>query len=240
MQASRRTVIRDYRTVRAVASEIAEAAEETMEGYRRHRFTDEPHITDRLMGAIETKINAMTTAHLAMPLPLGGGLRMPLQWQAMTLRAGPASAAHEQRFGADILGVLTIRTRDYRNAKGFLAQAKRAEPSASFSRGEWRRLRQQCEKMLAATPDAFVIAYSRSKGVRFISAQAVASFEGRNLFELYDIGVRSFFERHLQSFIGDRRLDKPEIETLERLQADEPEDERPSEHVLHLTATEIE
>jgi hypothetical protein len=192
------------------------------------------------MAAIETKINGMTRAHLAMPLPFGRGLRMPLQWQAMTLRAGPASAAHEQRFGADILGVLTIGTRDYRNAKGFLAQAKRAEPGASFNHREWIRLRRQCEKMLAVSPDAFVIAYSRSKGVRFFSAQAVASFEGRDLFELYDIGVRSFFERHLQSFIGDRRLDKPEIETLERLQADEPEDERPSEHVLHLTATEVE
>ena len=211
-----------------------------MEGYRRHRFIDEPHITDRLMGAIETKINGMTRAHLAMPLPFGGGVRMPLQWQAMTLRAGPASAAHEQRFGADILGVLTIRTRDYRNPKGFLAQAKRAEPGASFNSREWRRLRRQCEKMLTVTPDAFVIAYSRSRGVRFFSAQAVSSFEGRDLFKLYDLSVRSFFERHLQSFIGDRRLDKPEIETLERLQADEPEDQRPSEHVLHLTATEME
>ena len=103
-----------------------------MEGYRRHRFIDEPHITDRLMGAIETKITGMTTAHLAMPLPFGGGLRTPLQWQAMTLRAGPGSAAHEQRFGADILGVLTIRTRDYRNPKGFSRRQNarsRAPPS---------------------------------------------------------------------------------------------------------------
>jgi hypothetical protein len=223
-----------------VASEIADAAEETMEGYRRHRFIDEPHITDRLMGEIETKINGLTTAHIGMPLPFGGGIRMPLRWEAMTLRAGPASAAHERRFGADILGVLTVRARDYRNAKGFLAQAKRAEPGTSFDGREWGRLRQQCEKMLALTPDSFIIAYSRRRGVRFFSAQAVASFEGRDLFALYDIGVRSFFERHLQSFIGDRRLDRPEIETLERLEADEPEDERPSEHVLHLAATEVE
>ena len=80
----------------------------------------------------------------------------------------------------------------------------------------------------------------RKSCLESLSAQAVAAFEGRDLFALYDIGVRSFFERHLQSFIGDRRLDRPEIETLERLEADEPEDERPSEHVLHLAATEVE
>ena len=33
----------------------------------------------------------------ALTLPFGGGLRMPLQRQAMALRAGPASTAQEQR-----------------------------------------------------------------------------------------------------------------------------------------------
>ena len=65
-------------------------------------------------------------------------------------------------------------------------------------------------------------------------------FRGRNIFDLYDIGVRSFFEKHLESFIGDRLLDKPDVSVLERLYADEPEAVRPSAHVLHLKAAEAE
>jgi hypothetical protein len=94
--------------------------------------------------------------------------------------------------------------------------------------------------MLRLTPDAFVVVYSRSRGVRFFSAQDVYAFAGRNIFDLYDIGVRSFFEKHLQSFIGDRRLDKRDVSVLESLYADEPEAARPSAHVLHLKAADAE
>jgi len=158
----------------------------------------------------------------------------------MTLRAGSGSAAHEREFGADILGVLTVDTRDFKTAKGFLAQAKRAEPRTGFSRAEWNRLRAQCQRMLAVTPDAFVLVYSLERGVRFFSARAVDAFAGRNIFDLYDIGVRTFFEKHFQSFIGDQRLDKPEIETLQRISADEPEEAGRDAYVLHVSAREAE
>jgi hypothetical protein len=231
-------MIRDYRAVRAVASAISDAADETMEAYRKERVVDEPHITDRLMGAIETTVNHLKIGSVL--LPFGGGMRMPLRWEAMTLRAGSRSAAHEKKFGADILGVLKIDIRDYRTSKGFLAQAKRAEPRQEFDRSEWRRLQEQCEKMLAITPDSFVIIYSIARGVRFFSAQAVHSFSGRNIFDLYDLGIRSFFEKHLQSFIGDRRIDQPKVDTLEKLYPDGPSDINPSRHVLSIRASEAE
>jgi hypothetical protein len=156
---------------------------------------------------------------------------MPLRWEAMTLRAGPGSAAHERRFGADIMGVFTAELRRYKTSKGFLAQAKRLEPCAPLSSGEWRRLQSQCDKMLAITPDAFLIAYSSVRGVRFISARAVTDYIGRDAFDLYDISVMFFFEKHFESFIGDSRLDKPDIRTLENLYIEMPADERPSVHV---------
>jgi len=158
----------------------------------------------------------------------------------MTLRAGPRSAAHEKEFGADILGVLTVNIRDYKIAKGFLVQAKRAEPQDSFTRAEWKRLQGQCKRMLDVSPDAFAVAYSKSDGVRFFSASAVASFSGLNIFELYSAGVRSFFEKHFQSFIGDSRLSQPTIQTLQRLRSGEPDAVVPSAHVLHLTVSEAE
>jgi hypothetical protein len=52
--------------------------------------------------------------------------------------------------------------------------------------------------------------------------------------------VRTFFEKYFQSFIGDQRLDKPEIETLLRLSADEPEEAGRDAYVLHVSAREAE
>ena len=46
-------MIRDYRAVRAVASAIAEAADEIIDAYRERRVVYEPNITERLIGAIE-------------------------------------------------------------------------------------------------------------------------------------------------------------------------------------------
>jgi len=71
-------MLRNHRAVRLVASAIAEAADETIDAYRRRRVVDEPHITDRLMAAIETKVNGLVTpAGGAFPLPFGGGIRIP-------------------------------------------------------------------------------------------------------------------------------------------------------------------
>jgi hypothetical protein len=246
-------MIRAYRSVRDVASAIAAASEMAMEAYRSARITDEPHITDRLLQAVEMTVNGgATAAHGALTYDHPPALRSPLAeddaspyrprglliWQAHTLRSGSRSAAHEKRFGADVLGVLTINTPAYRATKGFLAQAKRAEPGVPFSKSRWGGLIDQCDKMLAVTPDSFVMAYSKKWGVSFFSAQAVRSFSGRDLYELYDMSVRSFFERHIESFIGDRRLNAPNIHVLERLHLDEAP--RASAHVLHLQASESE
>jgi hypothetical protein len=228
-------MIRDYRAVREVANAIAQEADKVIDAYRRSRVTDEPHITDRLLGAIESRISNLRFGPVASST-WGGGFRSAISWQAMTLRSGPRSAAHEKQYGADLLGVFSADLPNYKVAKGFLAQAKRAEPRTDFSRAEWHRLVDQCERMLSNTPDAFVIAYSKKQGVRFFSALAVTALNGRDLFELYSMSTRAFFERHLQSFIGDRRLDAPDIAVLDRLTADGPPDTRPSAHVLSLGA----
>ena len=179
-------MIRDYRSVREVASAIANAGEMAMEAYHSARVTDEPHITDRLMQAIEMTVNGtdpvpgyrLLFEGAATPYRRYGGLI----WQAHTLRSGSRSAAHEKRFGADVLGVLTINTPAYRATKGFLAQAKRAEPGVPLWKSRWDGLMGQCERMLAVTPDSFVMVYSKKWGISFFSAQAVRSFSGRDIF----------------------------------------------------------
>jgi len=254
-------MLRSYRTVRAIASVIAKAGESAMDAYREARVTDEPHITDRLMGAIETAVGASdlardfrvpdvqdTATELLTEVDevdgpddiekvAPGAAERRIVWQAMTLRAGSGSAAHEKRYGADVLGVLSIKTPGYRVSKGFLAQAKRAEPGEPFTKAEWERLQKQCEVMLTTTPDAFAMIFSKARGVRVVSAAAIASFSGRDVFDLYDMGLRTFFERHIESFIGDRRLDKPKIEVLDHIRSQVPRDVRPSAHVLYLKAS---
>lgn len=226
-------MIQLYRSVRPVASAIAAAAETAIDAYCKGRVTDEPHITDRMMSAIENHVNGISSPASAAP-----GRGKKLKWRAMTLRAGSGSAAQERLFGADVMGVLTISTSDFALSKGFLAQAKRAEPGEAFSRSEWERLQGQCEAMLAVTPDSFVLVYSKSNGARFFSAQAVRAYSGQDIFKLYNTGVRTFFERHITSFVGDPRLDCPHINTLERIQRDI--DSRQPGYLLSLKAHEVE
>lgn len=253
-------MLKDYRAIRAVATRISEAADATIDAYRKGRVTDEPHITDRLMGTIEEKVrDFVTPVHTEASVDLADSLshrdesiksievadtfdaleidhsssRTSIRWEAKTLRSGPGSAAEEKHFGADILGVLSINAADYQIDKGFLAQAKRAEPGRPFSNSEWDRLISQCEAMLISTPDAFVMAYSKAAGVRFFSAQAVVAYGGRDLFDLYHLGPRTFFELHLQSFVGDHNLNRPDISVLKELQARRDES-RNSMHVLQL------
>jgi len=228
-------MLHDYRAVREIANAIAEESEQVISAYRRARITDEPHITDRLMGAIEARVRNMSHGP-AISTGYGGGILAPIRWEVMTLRSGPGSAAHEKKFGADILGVFNAELPNYKISKGFLAQAKRAEPGEFFARAEWNRMIEQCNRMLNLTPDAFIIAYSKKKGVRFFSALAVTSLNSRDMFDLYSMAPRAFFERHFQSFIGDKRLNRPDISVLERLQVEEAGDERPSCHVINFVA----
>lgn len=204
------------RIVRSVAHEIGQAADRVMDAYRSGRVTDEPHITSQVVGAIGERMR--------------GWEHRGVRWNATTLRAGPGRAAQERRHGADILSVLSIDLDEFKIDKGFLVQAKRAEPRRPFPPGEWKRLQDQCHVMLKLTPDAFVFAYSARHGIQVIPAVAVIGNRGADLFELHHRRLQSFFELFIECFVGDARLDSPRIEVLDRLAAAHPE------HVLHLTA----
>jgi hypothetical protein len=71
--------------------------------------------------------------------------------------------------------------------------------------------------MLDRTPDSFVFVYSRARGVRVFPAVSVVRFSGRSIFGLYNRSVQSFFEAHLECFVGDWRLHSPTIEVLDTM-----------------------
>ena len=245
-------MIRDYASVREVAREISDAADGALDAYREGRVEEEPQITDRILGAIENRVGrkrpsddvppddgadllpslASAVSHRFIerdrddvPYPVAARIN----WTARSLRTGSGVAGEEKRHGADLMGVLDIDIPDYRVKKGFLAQAKRAKPRRKFRNRDWDRLHSQCERMLLRTPDAFVWVYSKSNGIRIFPAISVLALNSRDIFELYGRSVSSFFEYHIECFIGDRRLNSTQIETLDALV------EFPVERVLELS-----
>lgn len=209
-------MLRHYGMVTAVADAISEAANGAFSAYSEGRVTEEQHLTERICGAIEERLRT----------PIIDGV----DWKAYPLRTSRGVAAEEKRHGADLMGVLDIALPGYRATKGFLVQAKRAEPWRSFPQREWDRLIDQCEKMIERTPDSFVFVYSHFCGIRVFPANAVLSSRSTNIFDLHDHDIRRFFMDHLECFIGDPRLNSPDIQTLDALAG------LPVENVLHLTA----
>ena len=218
-------MIRAYANVRGVAREISAAADGALGAYRAGRVEEEPQITDRIIGAIEDRIGRKRAGDDG-PYSVRGRIN----WTARSLRTGAGIAAEEKRHGADLMGVLDIDIPDYQVIKGFLSQAKRAEPGSRLRNQDWDRLRSQCEKMLLRTPASFVWVYSKSAGIRIFSANAVLALKSRDIFELYSQSVSRFFESHIECFIGDGRLNSTDIETLDALA------ELPVKRVLELSA----
>ena len=196
-------MLKNPRMVRKVSAAIGDAVDAAFEAYRHGRVNEEPAITDRILGGVEERVRSLKLKGVA--------------WTARTLRTARGRAAEERRHGADLMGVLDIEVPGFSVKKGFLAQAKRAEPGQSFSSADWNRLQEQCETMLMRSPDSFVLVYSKARGVRFVSASAVLHLHSRDIFDLYDRSVASFFEAHIECFIGDRRLDSTDINVLDAM-----------------------
>lgn len=210
-------MIRHMRNVRRISRDISDAANGAMDAYKDGRVMEAPQITDRILGAIEDRLVwRYFTPELKL---LSGGERFSpnIVWKARSLRTSSGIAAEEKRHGANLMGVLDINLPDYRATKGFLAQAKRAEPNQIFTKTNWERLHYQCEIMLSRTPVSFVWIYSKEKGIRVFSAQSILGLKSRNIFDLYNRSVVNFFENHLECFIGDPRLNSTDISTLDAL-----------------------
>jgi len=186
-----------------VARAVVDGCQSTIEDFNRRIIKQETGMTERLFGSVATSLNGRSIGNLT--------------WKAYSLTSGRGKAAEETRHGADVLGVLDIDLQDYKTKKGFLAQAKIAEPFMPMSKGEWERFREQCKLMVERTPDAFAVIYSREKDIRFIPAATILEIGRDQLFEVGHRSLFGFFKSHVKCEIGDRRLDAPGVEVLERL-----------------------
>lgn len=193
-------MIRDYAIIRESAAHIAEAANGTVEALVSARVEQEPAFTDRMLGRIEQAMEGYETK----------GVR----WSAKTL-TDRAPKSQEKEYGADFVGVLQINLPDYSVNKGFLAQAKLIEPGEKVSTSEFVRMKGQCEAMLKVSPDSFIFIYSLG-GILVIPALSIVSVAPCNPHELYSRSLSRFYEEHFESFIGDRDINAPSIDVLEK------------------------
>lgn len=187
----------------AVAREVVRAAAPTIDDFHDGTISGEVSMTDRLVGAIRT---ALDGKHIG-----------DLVWRARTLKSARGKGAEERRHGADVLGVLEIRTPGYHTAKGFLWQAKIIEPRSPLSPREWQRFQDQCRVMLGRTDEAFAVIYSRKRGVRFIPAATILEIHRTDVYEAGSRSLFGFFRGHVKCEIGARAINAPTVETLERL-----------------------
>jgi hypothetical protein len=227
-----------------VAGRVAGAAAIAIKQYARNLITDEPSITDRWIGAVANElskkqgdVNAGSSLLDAATGITGSSLldaATGITWEAKTLRSASGRGAEERRHGADLLGVAEIEVRGSTIKYGFLGQAKRAEPGKIFDKQQWDRLREQAELMLKRSPASFVLVYSTS-GIRFIPAISVVGLRSSSLFDFSSMDLEQFFQLHFASYIGDPRLNAPQIKTLDDLIEIEALPNFPVEHFLQIT-----
>lgn len=190
---------------------IRKAEKNIIEKIDDGRLETEPSITERFLQEIERVFEEY-------------GEHNGIYFRARTLRdRGPN--APEKKFGADFCGILDVKLREFELSKGFLIQAKRESGEMCVNRGgttrvtfrlpEHDRIRTQVGKMLAISPDSFIIVYGKGAFV-VVPAFSLEGLGGCRA-QLYGKRVGRFFEEFITCFIGDPRLNAHDDQTLEEL-----------------------
>jgi hypothetical protein len=209
----------DYSAIREVSRLVDDGVAAALADFRAGKAPDEPRLVERMLVKIE---HAVSGAQI-------NGLR----WEAGTLSSSGRAAA-EPRYGADFLGVFEVDLPDFRIAKGFLAQAKLIRNGSSLGAAERKRLRRQCTKMLACSPDSFVFVL-QPNAVTIVPAISVVAGDIEPM-RLYHRGVEAFFEEHFACFVGDGIFSGgPNASALDDLTA--LQDRYDTRHVLYISAS---
>ena len=175
----------------AAAGRVQSAAIKTLNDFARSNLPDEPNFTTALVTRIHDN--------------LAGFARGGVSWEARIL-----SPRHEEkRVGADFVGILRLNLPGYSVAKAFLAQAKRQEPGFPLAPSHWSALVDQCKKMCERSPESYVLVYARNGVVVVPAVGVLACSEHQDLHLLHPVGVKAFFKRHFECWVG-QRLDAPE------------------------------
>ena len=174
------------------------AVNRAMKKYSSGLVTDEDDLTGVLVGNLDNALEGQ----------IGG-----LAWSTSIVRHRKGVAAEERSIGADIVIHVSFQTPQRMYSKGVLVQAKRVEPGAKMNRTQHTELVNQCNKMLAVTPSAFVFDYARGS-MRCASASRIIGTTNRDLYSECIWTSYRFFLELFRCSIGDPRLASANVSTL--------------------------
>lgn len=169
-----------------VVAEVETVTSDLGDELRRGLVQGEDDFTSRLADRIAQRVTTLRVSNV--------------RWDAIKLK-DRGRGAQEHEVGADLLAVLSVRSRHGSYAKGFLAQAKLLGVGKHHKRAE---LAEQVENMLRYSPDSFVFLYDTT-GVRVVGSLPVARTTV-HLAELPSWKLSELLDAHLRSFVGDERL----------------------------------
>lgn len=154
-------------------------------------WPDEEAVTGALLGSLVTAAGLFNERMAAQTGP------------ALLLRATLTKKRDEARHGVDALIRFRCDEADWKLETAVLLQAKRQEPGKPMATGDHDRLRGQLIKMLAHTPESFVMTYSREKGICIVPAVAAQGLRSRDLFDLAYIPWPRFLSGVLRGRFGE-------------------------------------
>jgi hypothetical protein len=183
---------------REAARAAANAVTKALEHLRIGHAVDEDDLTGILVGRIGGALDG----------EIGG-----LQWKCSILRHRRGRAAEEKKYGADLLMHVTMNTPTQSYAKGMLVQAKKVGPDRAMTVAEKRQLTDQCKRMLAVTPAAFVFDYGNGN-VRCGPASRIVGAASHDLYKICGWTAYRFFLEYFRSPIGDPRITSAFVKDL--------------------------
>jgi hypothetical protein len=183
---------------REAAHAADKALNKAIEPLRYGREVDEDDLTGILVGRVSAALEG----------EIGG-----LMWNCSILRHRRGRASEEKKYGADLLIHVTMDTPTQAYSKGVLVQAKKIGPYRNLWSGEKRELNDQCLKMLAVTPAAFIFDYGNGYA-RCGSASRIVGASSHDLYRLCGWTAYRFFLEYFRSPIGDPRITSAFVEDL--------------------------
>ena len=186
----------------SAANRLNSAANRTSDDLQKRTLPDEPAVTSALVTRFRDALDGYEKA----------GIR----WSAKVLSShGPGT--EEGIFGADFLGVLQINFPGFEIKKGILAQAKRQNEGKKLSPTEWKRLAEQCTKMMKYSSASFVFIYSLNGFFVVPAVSVLACRDPEDLHTLHPMTIRSFYKQHFRCFVGDYGIHDDSPSILEEL-----------------------
>jgi hypothetical protein len=183
---------------RDAARAAHDACSRAMRKYRDRRVWDEDDITGVLVGQLDATLDGQ----------IGG-----LDWDCSILRHRAGVAAEEKEYGADLLIHVKFETNTEKFSKGVLVQSKKMEPRTNMWGREHAELIDQCNRMLAITPAAFVFDYAQGS-MRCGSASRIRGSARVDLYHICGWTPYRFFLEFFRCPIGDPRITSGRVPDL--------------------------